>query len=170
MPQLFGKYDIFGITEGTKHKVADEIDSLDANYLLNASEEDLVQAIASEYRLDPPVLDLDGAHMDFQETKIESHPTIYNGYQSGMVKGVKITIAVPFVGNSEFFDVRPSSFTHGGEMPDDIEVGPNQLEMIYARSDNDGEAVRRSYQAYLGSLNQNVTSLKQSADHFNSGL
>ena len=171
MPQLFSKYDIFGVIEGTKRRLADEVDRLEANYLLNSSEEDLVRAIASEHQLDVPVLDLNGVHtLDFQETKIEAHRSYLNGWQSGMVKGVKITIAVPFEGNSEFFDVRPSSYIYGGEMPDYIEIGPNQLQMIYVRADNDGEALKRSYQAYLTTLNQNMTSLSQSAREFNSAL
>ena len=171
MAQLFGRYDISGVIQASTSKISQEVERLDPNYLLNASEDDLVRSIASEIRFDIPTLDIGAAHIaDSHGTKIETAPSIYNGWQSGYVKGIQITIVVPFEGDTEFFSVKPSTFTFGGESPDDIRVGPHELELIYVRTDNNADAVKRSYESYFGTLNRNLASLKESADQFNSSL
>lgn len=172
MAQLFSKYDIFKVVEGNALKVREEVDRLNPNYLLNASEEDLIRAMASELRLNVPVLDFEGAHTsDFHEAKIPVHESDYRfGFQSGSVKGIKITIAIPYEGDTDFFFVRPSSFTFGGENPNDIRVGSGQLELIYVSPDNNPEPVKRSYESYRETLKKNFASLQESANKFNAGL
>src|SRR5579871_2477285 len=171
MAQLFGKYEIFGIVQASTSKISQEVERLDPNYLINANEDELVRSIASEIQFDIPTLDIDSAQIaDSHETKVEMGPSIYNGWQSGYVKGIKITIVVPFEGDTDFFFVKPSTFTFGGESPDDVRVGSDELELIYVRTDNNADAVKRSYESYLGTLKQNLASLRETANRFNSGL
>jgi hypothetical protein len=171
MTQLFGKYDIFRVIETNKQKITHAVENLDPNYLLNANEEDLGRSIASEIWLDMPSLDIDRIHVaDSQETKIEARPNYMNGWANGFAKAVKITIAVPFSGDRDFFFVKPSSLTYGGETPEDVQVSSDHLELIYVRTDNNAAAVKKSYESYLETLKQNLASLKQSVDQFNSAL
>lgn len=171
MAQLFRQTDIFSVRENIKQKLVQEVDKLDPNYLLSASEDDLVRAIVSEFQLDVPVVDFDAAHTaEYQEIDMEARPSIYNDWQHGYVKGVRITIAIPFEGDPDFFSIKPSTSTFGGETPDDIHVGTNQLELIYTRADTNADALKRSYESYFGTLKQNLLSLRHNSEEINSSL
>jgi hypothetical protein len=174
MNELFRKYPIHAVIENTTRKLNEQIERLDPNYLLNASGEDLVHSIASEFRFDVPVLDEDGIHIsDYREANIE----ISGGYDiysdlggPRHVKGVTISIAVPYSGDRDFFFIQPTSYSYGGETPNEIRVDHDQLVLIYTRTDNNAEAVKVSNQAFLNTLKSNLANNKATADQFNNGL
>ena len=69
---LFNRVSIFDVIENQKRRVAEAVQTLDANYLLNASEEDLVRALVDEHRLDVPVIKDNEIHVaDYGETKVD---------------------------------------------------------------------------------------------------
>jgi hypothetical protein len=49
-----------------------KIQSLSPDYLLNASEEDLVASLVEEYTQDVPVLNESGIHVDYGEHKVDA--------------------------------------------------------------------------------------------------
>lgn len=58
MERLFsGPADIFGILELQKRQVQKTVQALDPDYLLKASEEDLVKSLSQEHILEVPVVD-----------------------------------------------------------------------------------------------------------------
>src|SRR5438034_9834911 len=69
---LFNRVSIFDVIENQKRRVAEAIQTLDANYLLNASEEDLVRALVEEHRLDVPAIKDNEIHVaDYGETTVD---------------------------------------------------------------------------------------------------
>src|ERR1700674_5292756 len=53
---LFNKYDIFSIIQAHTESLKKKVQSIPANTLLNASEQDLVQTVVEEFRLSVPVI------------------------------------------------------------------------------------------------------------------
>ena len=53
---LFNTYEIFSIVQGHTESLKKRVQSIPANTLLNASEQDLAQALVEEFRLNVPVI------------------------------------------------------------------------------------------------------------------
>ncbi len=80
-----------------------EIEGLDTNYLLNTSEEDLIKYFVDKYSLDPPNLETDKQYISNQsevniDVSQDPHRAIFDRDQPFYMKGISITIAVPFTG------------------------------------------------------------------------
>ena len=65
---LFSAMDAFGVQEHQKREVASAIASIDPNRLLNTNVDDLVGYVVEKYRIDVPVLDEAGMHLDHAES------------------------------------------------------------------------------------------------------
>lgn len=171
---LFTKGDIFSAVQGQGEAVKRKVQSIPPNALLNASEQDLVQALVEEFRLNVPVIkDEDIYIADARETQVDvSHdPTrrFFYSHHSGpaYVPGNKTVIAVPFEGDSGFFRIRPQSYSLN---PPRGEVTKTEILLTYVRTDQNAEAIKQDYQRAVNSIKQYLSSLSQSAAQFNSQL
>src|SRR5437588_1431866 len=69
---LFNKYEIFGVVQANTEAVKKRVQSIEPNKLLNASENDLVQALVEESRLNVPVIKDEDIHIaDSGETQVD---------------------------------------------------------------------------------------------------
>lgn len=172
MTNLFSEASIFDVLENQKRQIKKTVDSLDRNYLLNASEEDLVRALVDELSLQVPAVIEDGVHMEYEEADIDvsGDPMrmIFDRNQPFYIKGVRVTISVPFDGDSGFLVVRPQSFTWQGSYQ--ARVTAHEVQLMYTRTDHDGAAIKRDFDTTLRLLKQNLASLKASVDQFNGQL
>lgn len=169
---LFNKYEIYGVIQGRTGTVKKRIQSIPVNTLLNASEQDLVQALVEEFRLDVPVVreeDIYIAHSTETQVDVSRDPMrmIYDRSQSFYVPGNKTVIAVPFAGDEEFFGVQPQSFTLS---PPRGEISNGEILLTYVRTDQNAEAIKRDYQSTVSSIQQYLRSLSESVVIFNGGL
>src|SRR5260370_20710558 len=105
---LFGNRDIFSVVASQKMAIKKRVREIPANKVLNASEEDLVQALMEEFRLDVPVIREDDIHIAYSgevQVDVSGDPRrmIYDPSQPFYIPGNKTVIAVPFSGDPEFF-------------------------------------------------------------------
>ncbi len=171
---LFNKVQIFSIIQGQTEAVKNRAQSLPANTLLSASEEDLVQALKEEFQLNVPIIKDDQIHISYSgETKIDvsSDPTNRFFYEHrrgpAYVPGNKTVIAVPFEGDSEFFRIQPQSYTLN---PPRGEITKNEILLTYIRRDQNAEAIKHDYQQTVNAIKQYLTSPLQSSTQFNGQL
>jgi hypothetical protein len=172
MTKLFSEASIFDVLENQKLKIKTTVNSLDRNYLLNASEEDLIRALVDELSLQVPAIVEEGVHMEYEEADIDvsGDPMrmIFDRNQPFYIKGVRVTISVPFDGDGGFLVVRPQSFTWQGSYQ--ARVTADEIQLVYTRTDHDGAAIKREFDTTLRLLRQNLASLKASVDQFNGQL
>jgi hypothetical protein len=169
---LFNKFSIFGVLQGQTDSVKKRIQSIPPNTLLNASEHDLVQGLAEEFRLNVPVIDDGGIHIaQSGETQVDvsrdSMRMIRNRSQPFYVPGNKTVIAVPFMGDEEFFRVQPTSYSLS---PPRATIAKGELHLTHVRTDQNAEAIKRGYQATVNSVKEYLRSLAESAAQFNNQL
>jgi hypothetical protein len=170
--RLFNKYEIHGVIQARTETVKKRVQSIPVNTLLNASEQDLVRALVDEFRLDVPVMreeDIYIAHSGETQVDVSRDPMrmIYDRSQSFFVPGNKTVIAVPYDGDREFFGVQPQSFTLS---PPRAEISKGEILLTYVRTDQNAEAIKRDYQATVGSIKQNLRSLSESVAIYNGQL
>jgi hypothetical protein len=169
---LFNKYRIFEALQRQTEAVKRKVQSIPANTLLNASEQDLVKGLLEEFRLNVPVIKDDEIYIaDSTETQIDvsRDPTRMILDRSGpfYVPGNKTLIAVPFEGDSEFFGIQPQTYTLN---PPRAEVTNTEILLTYVRTDQNAEAIKQEYLRTVASMKQYLASLAQSATQFNNQL
>lgn len=97
------KGDFFEFLERRKAEIRNKVSQYDSGTILNKDEE-ICEAIISEYSLKPPVLKKD-------KTKIVSKRDVNIPTAGFVVKQFQITIGIPFDGDGELFHYRPSKFS-----------------------------------------------------------
>lgn len=85
---------------------------------MNTSEADLIQWLTNKLRLDVPEIQESDIYVtNHGETKVDVSRdpmrAIYDRSQPFYIPGTKTIIAVPFTGDVDFFDIRPSTFSSG---------------------------------------------------------
>jgi hypothetical protein len=171
---LFSRGDIFSVIQGHTDSLKKKVQSIPANTLLNASEQDLVQAVIEEFRLHVPVIkddDIYIAHAGETQVDVSRDPMrrfIYDAHSGpAYVPGNKTVIAVPFEGDSGFFKIRPQSYNLN---PPCGEITKNEILFTYVRTDQNAGAIKQEYQRTVASIKQYLASLSQSAAEFNNQL
>ncbi len=171
---LFNKFQIFSIIQGHTESLKKKVQSIPANTVLNASEQDLVQALMEEFRLKVPVIKDEGIYIASAgeaQVDVSRDPMrrFFHGRDSGpvYVPGNKTVIAVPFEGDSEFFKIQPQSYTLN---PPRGEITESEILLTYVRTDQNAEAIKQDYQRTVNSIKQYLASLAQSAAQFNNQL
>src|SRR5579859_4074113 len=113
---LFNKYDILSVVRAHEESLKKRVQSIPANTVLNASEQDLVLAVVQEFRLNIPIItdaQIYIAHSGETQVDVSGDPMrgIFNRSRPFYIPGNKTVIAVPFEGDSEFFRIQPQSYT-----------------------------------------------------------
>ena len=130
-----------------------EIDRLENDYVLKASPAELERFYIEKATINPLVLDVDGYYIDDQKgTEIDVsrdfNRAIFPGSRA-VVKGTRLTIAVPFTGDPMLWRVRASTYSLSGypeihvgdgiitfehQFPDDAPPAPDHLKSEIQRS------------------------------------
>jgi hypothetical protein len=68
---LFSTYDLSGVLQNAAQQMRQEVESLEANRLLNTAPEDLKNYLVQKYRVEPIALCRDQWYADHQETQVD---------------------------------------------------------------------------------------------------
>jgi len=169
---LFCDGYIRNLFESIKHEVKEEIENYDANYLLNVSEEDLFQYLFSKYSLDTPhLLENEKYIYNQQEVDIDvrydPRRIIFDRTKPFYVKGIRITIAIPFKGNKVLFQYQPSRWTSN---PPRGTVVRNEIHLIYECVEPNPEEAKRYVEKTINDIKVHLEWIKQDVETFNSEL
>jgi hypothetical protein len=171
---LFNTSDIFSTIRAHTESLKKKVQSVPPNTLLNASEQDLVQALVEEFRLNVPVIkdaEIYIAHAAETQVDVSRDPMrrFFSDQHSGpaYVAGNKTVIAVPFEGDAGFFKIQPQSYSLN---PPRGDIKKDEILLTYVRTDQNAEAIKQEYQRAVSSIKEYLASLSQSAAQFNGQL
>ena len=105
---LFCKYQVHSVIAAEKNSLINEIDKFDQNYILNTSLSDIADFLKNKYEFEVPILDEINKSIVGNE-EIDQEINDYGRLIRRKLQ--RITVKIPFNGNSFIFDVQPSSFT-----------------------------------------------------------
>jgi len=112
---LFCNTELRDIIASQKNMMKEEINQLDVNQLLNASQSDLIDYLVSKYSIEPPVLQREAWSASEQEVQIDvrhdRNRYISDRGRAVLIPGQRIVVEVPVSGDIELFHAQPSSFT-----------------------------------------------------------
>lgn len=159
--------------ERRKSELKAEIESTEPDYLLNVRLEDFCKYLISKYSLDPPEIYEDDIYV-YNEKEVEidvSHDRrrlITDRSRPFYVKGIAVTIVIPFANDGSFFEYRPSSFTSS---PPPGEIIGQEVHLIYEKVDHSSDELKRTcvrdrneIKKYLEWVRHDIESFNQSLD------
>jgi len=165
---LFTK-DLSGYLEIKKSEIKAEIEGLGEEYILNISEEDLVKSLEEKYILNPPIFKKDEIYqLDPEDIDVEvagKEQRLLYGRSS--IKGTLFTIIIPFKGDGELFNYRPSSFF--SVFPQG-EIYGNELYLKYEIINHNRENLKRMIEHDIKLIQSYLDNVKKDVDNFNNLL
>ena len=169
---FYGHGDLRDYFEEIKQAVKKEIEGFETNYLLNASEEDLVRYLANKYSLDPPILDTDKTSISPPkdiDIDVSQDPmrAVFDRDQPCYVKGVAVTVSIPFGGDGTFFRYTPSPYTMN---PPRGEVVDQEVQLKFQQIEHDSEELGREISRRTGDIKQYLGWVKGNIDNFNKDI
>src|SRR5437867_1342416 len=132
-------------------KAKDEIAGLDRDYILNVSEDDLVQHLVTKYGVEPPVIRHGEIHaMEPTDAKVDVSRdfarAIFDRNRPSYMTGTRIVVVVPFDGEADCFRVRPSNFTSSQPMG---VIQGQELHLVFEGVDLNSANLRQTYESEL---------------------
>ncbi len=164
--------DTFSTFRNIVKTVTNEINLLDNEYVLKASETELEEYFAEKVTIEPLVLYSDQRYIKNQSgAQIDvSHDfcrAVFPG-ERAVVRGTKIDIAIPFEGDPELWRVRASTYSMSG-YPN---ITINNCEVVFSISFPDDSAnpeqLKSEIERNIKSLDEAVGYLKNDVDNHNS--
>jgi hypothetical protein len=169
---LFSQVDWHSKDQDQRKSLEGEIDSIDGNRLLNTSLEDLYDYFEKKYALTVPTLIMEDIVADQRETKIEVTNDRMRSFfgepgQSLYVNGTLVEILVPFEGDVNIFDVRPSSFSLS---PPQAEIRNNCIVLKVKGENLSPEQVKREIDRIISQIKEHLNTLQSNCSGFNNQL
>jgi len=158
--------------EERKQTLKKEIEDYQQNYILNVSEEDFCQSLISKYLLEAPTIHEDKIYVhDTTEVDIDvsrdPRRMIIRERGPVYVKGMQITIAVPFNGDEKLFQYQPSTFTYA---PPRGEIIDQEIHLIYQTVEHNPEELKQMYERELNEIKKDLGWVRRDVQNFNDSL
>lgn len=167
----FREGDTFGTFANLVENVIAEINSLDNEYVLKASQTELEQYFLDKVLMKPLVLHEDQRYIKNQTgTQIDvSHDfrrAVFPG-ERAVVKGTRVDIAIPFEGDPMLWRIRPSTFSMGGYPEIDIRNNEVVFSVSFPDDSAEPDKLRSDIERLTKSLADAVAYLKRDVDNHN---
>jgi hypothetical protein len=169
---LFNRADIYDLIQDQTAKLKPRVERIPVSKILNATEQDLVEALVAEAWLHVPVLNEEGICIERAgEKQIDVSGDFrfmpYHRLGPAYVMGHETVIRVPFNGDADFFHVRPRRF---GGIPPIAEIAEGALLLTYEGIDHSAEAVKSRYHTSVKEIKDYLAWLSEDANPYNDGL
>ena len=155
--------------DAVKEAAKKEVESIDTDSLLKSSEEDFVRYFSDKYALDPPILDADNksisppSDVDIDVSR-DPMRAVFDRDEPCYVKGVTVTVSVPFSGDGTFFMYTPSPYTMSPPRGDIIE---QELHLIFCQIEPNAEELQREISSRINEIQQYLGWVKNNIEGFN---
>jgi hypothetical protein len=137
---LFSSKDLGESLRATTQNMIAEVESLDANRLLNTAPEDLKRYLVEKFCVTPVTLLRDQWYADHEEVQVDVRYDQNRGIRDTsrpvLIPGERIEVHVPFEGEAELFYMRANTYTAN---PPRGEIERNELVL---RNDSPSDATR----------------------------
>ena len=164
---LFTGADWHAVDRYQRKQMAEEIERVEPDRLLNTSVDDFAQFFAEKFKIAVPELDVDNLVVDQREKQIDVSRDpmrhINDRSRPFYITGTEIEVEIPFTGEAEAFKIQPSTFTLN---PPRAVVRGTNLTFNIVGTNLAADGVRReidstvaSIQSYLNNLRSNVSGL-----------
>ncbi|MDM0082874.1 hypothetical protein QTI17_19970 [Variovorax sp. J31P179] len=168
---LFCTYDLSQSLQNTLQKLRQEVESLDANRLLNTSPADLGKYFVDKFSIEPLRLLREHWSADVQETQVDvrhdSRRWIDDRSRPVLMPGECTEVRVPFEGEAELFYSQPNMMSSN---PPRGVIEKNELVLRYESPSDSPREIRPLVDQTLNDIEQYINWQKGIIDAHNNGL
>lgn len=169
---LFASHDLRAIIENQRKSLQQEVEQMDANRLLNTAPPDLSRYLVDKYNLTAPVLKRDAWSADEQETQIDvrhdQNRWISDRSRACLIPGQRVTIEVPFEGETELLYAQASTFSTNNPR---AEVRGNSIFLKFdIAHDAQQRDIKQEAERILNDIDQHLGWVRADVNGFNQGL
>ncbi|MHA6266337.1 hypothetical protein ACXYMP_05670 [Aliiroseovarius sp. CAU 1755] len=168
---LFNDVDWHSVQQNQKDRMNGEIAGMDGNRLLNTAVGDLADYFTEKYRVDPPILDEEGIHVDQREVQMDvsrdQNRFISDRSRPFTVAATAVDVTIPFSGDAELFKVQPTTYT---SMPPRGRVNRDHLLISFHGTNLEPERLRQSIDRQIQSISSYLETLRGNAEGLNNEL
>jgi ElaB/YqjD/DUF883 family membrane-anchored ribosome-binding protein len=154
-----------------ENKLSKEIENYETNYILNVSVSDLTEFTEKKFRLEAPILREEEIYIDQEERKVDISQdrgrVIFDRNKPFYVTGTSVKFFVPFIGDSNLFRFRSSTFNYS---PPSAEVSSNELCIVIETLDHDQERIKNKFNTILAEIKNWLEWVSKDVTQFNSNL
>lgn len=148
-----------------------EVDAINRNQFLSSSIDDLIEFVVSKMSIEPLVIYEDRMTRRQSEIKIDvaGWPGRYSfGEGPCLVPGIRVVVSLPYTGDSDLWNIRPSTFS---TMPPFGDVTPTVVEMTFeSPTDQSLERIKDRLDENLRGIQQYLSWQQASLSQFNAAL
>src|SRR5882724_7546992 len=172
---LFSEFHLSEVLGKRLQEARGEIDDLSEDYLLNASETDLVASLVFKYTIKPPVLGDPFIEASGETTvdvrgnmRYSAGADIFGDNRPVYAAGTRVEIRVPYSGTKYLFRCSPSTQISPGTR---AEVSDNHLAFVYATPGNiDADQTKQSFERALGYVRSMLDHVSGDCKRWNDNL
>lgn len=184
---LFEKGETTSWFRAISDNIRDEINKLTNAEICNTDLGDLAEYYFAKYQIEEIQIFTEIITKELTETKIQRYNQFYRpgysefGSQYHMIDGYKITFTIPFDGDKDLLDLRPSTF-YMQSFPVDRVIAPTDddygkiiFSLEYAKSElqrteNSNEIVQKGFQREIDTYFKTIETINKEVRNYNSGL
>jgi len=168
--RLFSQNDINSYLQASSASLEAEIKSLTLETINSTGEQKLTAGLAEKYTVNNPVLSEDEIKIDAYEGEVEVYgQCIFDDERrSHKTSGLRISVSVPFRGNSELFSCRASTYSLSGTP--EAEVEEQILVLRYETAEKDPEKIKGLWRSDIRTIKQNLEWLGKDITNHNNSL
>jgi len=168
---LFSKNDFNLALIVSEKELFNRIDAMSSSEILGTSIEDQVAYLVQEFNVDVPKLEDDKISINQIETNVDvsqdNSRLIYNRGLPTYIKGTKLDFYIPFIGDRDIFQFRPSTYSLN---PPKGNVAENELVLSYTTTDHESGKIKTEFEGTLALIKNNLDTLASQASIYNSTL
>jgi hypothetical protein len=168
---LFASYDLRAVFEAQRHKMREEVDSLEPNRLLNTSPADLAKYLVEKYSIEPLALHVELWSVDQQEVGVDvsgdwNRFAFERPQGPYLIPGQRIEVTVPFEGNHDLIYCRPSMVSS----PPRGKVAGNAVKLSWDMPNDAPREIRPEIDRAVAEIQQYVDRIGAEVTSFNGTL
>ena len=164
---LFHKGDLAATLAKLNSKAVEDVNSLTSDYLLKASEQDLIDSLTAKYQVEPIELRRDEMVVDGPrevDMTLRGPQAFEYGEDEVTVRATALTIVVPFRGAPNLFQLQPPRSTSN---PPRGRIVGQELHLDFRGPDMKAEAMKQAYERTLTSTEKYVDWQRHTVENHN---
>lgn len=162
---LFYSNDWFSVERNQVAVMSEEIEKIQADRLLNTPVNDLAEYFFQKFKIDVPELNVEETTVDQSEKNVPVRD--YFSHENRHVKGLEISVEIPFTGDKLMFHVRPTSYDMN---PPRAEARSDHIFFTISGTELTGDRIKSRIDETTKSIQTYLTTLKGNAAPLNARL
>jgi len=167
--ELFAKSELHEVVKAKQRAMTSEINSIETNRLLNVNLDGLCDYFEKKYTIDSLRIKEEHITTDQHETQIDISQNanfipVHGRSGPYYVNGIAISFYIPFEGDHNLFNFRPSRFYMGSLTGT---IGSEEIILTYIRRDHNAEAVKSEFNYDLDQIRHYIEWINKDVSEYN---